>query len=61
MTHGREKSADNGLFLTANNIVWHKSVVWHEDFFVGTTFNRYKLCRLTSLESCCLIGWQQVP
>jgi len=36
MTHEREKSADNGRFLTAYNIVRLKSVV------------RHKVCRLLS-------------
>jgi len=40
------------------NIVPQKSVVWNR---LKTTLNMFELCRPTSVESCCLIGWLQVP
>jgi len=68
MSHEWEKSTDNGQFVTADNIIPQKAVVRQKvgglllsADFCGTTFNMFQLCRPISVESYCMIGWQQVP
>jgi len=49
LSHEREKSADNGRFLSADNIGRQKSDMKSADFFCRTTFSIVKLSRLRKL------------
>jgi len=53
----------NAYDTRTRKIGQQKSIVWHKIgwLFVGWLSTCMKFCRPTSVESCRLIGWQQVP